>query len=112
MYALNGLCYAFINERNFRIEICCAFLTILLGFVLNISITSWLIIILNIGFVLTAELFNTAIEKLADLTSKDINPTIKIIKDVAAAAVIVCVISAFVCGLFIFVPIIYNSFVK
>lgn len=103
-YALNGLRFAFVNERNFKIEVACAFITIMLGFVIRISIASWLIIILNIGFVLTAELFNTAIEKLSDIVCKDFNPLIKIIKDISAAAVIVAVLIAFVSGLVIFIP--------
>ena len=103
-YAMNGLRYAFVNERNFRIEICCAFITASLAFILKISSVSWLIIILNIGFVLTAELINTAIEKLSDLVFKEINPVIKIIKDVAAAAVVVAVLVAFISGLIIFIP--------
>lgn len=103
-HALNGIRSAFINERNLRIEIFCAFVAITMGFILNIEIVYWLILVINICFVLTAELFNTAIEKLADVACKEINPVVKIIKDVAAAAVVMSVFSAFVCGLIIFIP--------
>ena len=65
---------------------------------------------MNICFVLTAELFNTVIEKLAYEVCKVINPLIKIIKDVAAAAVVMAVLSAFICGLFIFGPLILKVF--
>ena len=103
-HALNGIRNAFLNERNFRIEIFCAFLAITMGFILNIEMLYWLILIINICFVLAAELFNTAIEKLADIACNEINPVVKIIKDVAAAAVVISVFSAFVCGLIIFIP--------
>lgn len=105
-YAINGFRFAFANERNFRTEVFCSVIIIALAFILKISATSWIVIVLNISFVLFAELINTAVEKLADVACKEINPVIKIIKDVAAAAVVIAVLSAFCCGLFIFIPII------
>ena len=111
-YALQGFRYAFLEERNFRIEIFCAVVVITLGIIFKLTSIEWFIVVLNMSIVLFAELFNTAIEKLADVSSKEINPTIKIVKDVAAAAVVVSVICAFVCGLIIFIPIIYNSFLQ
>ncbi len=107
-YALNGIRYAVVNERNFRIEILCAIFTIVLAFIFRITKFAWLILVINICFVLAAELFNTAIEKLADISCKEINPAIKIIKDVAAAAVLVASITAFICALIIFLPAIFK----
>ena len=83
-----------------------------MAIILKISTICWLIIVLNIGFVLTTELINTAIEKLSDMVCKEINPIVKIIKDVSAAAVIIAVLVALVCGLIIFIPSIlklYNA---
>ena len=104
VFAVQGLQYAFVNERNFRIELFCAVVVCIIGYALNISSIEWLVVIMNIGFVLSAELINTAIEKLCDATTKEINPTIKIIKDVAAAAVLLAAVVAFICALIIFVP--------
>jgi undecaprenol kinase/diacylglycerol kinase (ATP) len=56
------------------------------------------------GMVLTAELFNTAIEVLVDLVSPGIHPKAKIIKDVASSAVLLSAITAFIIGLMIFMP--------
>ena len=109
-YALNGLRYAVVNERKFRIEIVCAIFTIALAFIFKITMFAWLILVINICFVLTAELFNTAIEKLSNKVCKVTNPVIKIIKDVAAAAVVMAVVSSFFCGLIIFVPLILKLF--
>ena len=61
-------------------------------------------IALAIGFVWTAELFNTAIESLSDLVSKDHHPEIKFIKDVSAAAVLLSAIAAVITGAIIFIP--------
>ena len=104
LFALQGLQYAFAHERNFKIEIFCAVAVCIAGFVLGISLIEWLIVIINIGFVLSAELVNSAIENLCNVTTKEINPAIKIIKDVAAAAVLLAAVTAFICALIIFVP--------
>jgi len=106
-YAFNGLRYALVNERNFRIEILCAIFTIALAFIFKITMFAWLILVINICSVLAAELFNTAVEKLADISCKEINPVIEIIKDMAAAAVLLSVLSAIICGLIIFIPYIF-----
>ena len=65
-YAINGLLSALKTERNLRIHIIAMFIAIALGFYLKLSITRWGIIILVTGFVLVAELFNTAMERLGD----------------------------------------------
>jgi len=61
-------------------------------------------IVLSVGLVWLAELFNTAIEKLCDVVSKEYHPAIKFIKDVSAAAVLVSAITAFVTGAIVFLP--------
>ena len=109
-YAFNGLRYSFINERNFKIEIACACIAIAVSIFFKIVTAHWLVIVLNIFMVLTAELFNTAIEKLANVTCKEVNPAIKIVKDVAAAAVLMTVLSALVCALIIFIPYIFKMY--
>lgn len=56
-YALNGLRYAVVNERNFRIEILCAIFTIALAFIFKITVFAWLILIINICFVFSCRTF-------------------------------------------------------
>ncbi len=103
-FALSGLKYSFTHEKNIRIETFSAIVVIVVGFLLKISSLHWLIIILNISFVIITELINTAIEELSDVISPKIDPSVKIIKDVAAGAVIISVIAAAVCGLIVFAP--------
>ena len=57
-----------------------------------------------IGFVLTAETFNTALEELCDKFQPEHDPHIAKIKDLAAAAVLVSSITALIVGLIIYVP--------
>jgi diacylglycerol kinase len=56
------------------------------------------------------ELLNTAIEKICDLITKDIHPIIKVIKDIAAAAVLIAAIGSFLSGVIIFLPKILDLF--
>lgn len=103
-YAFSGLGYAFKSQLNFKVHIFIAFLVGFAGYWFKLSATEWLWIIASIAMVLVVELLNTAIEVLVDLVSPDIHPKAKIIKDVAASAVLVAAITAAGIGLVVFVP--------
>ena len=107
-YALDGLFSALKTERNLRIHIVALFIAVALGLYLKLSIMRWGIIILVIGFVLVAELFNTAIERLCDETANgQQKKLIKKAKDVAAAGVLLSAITALIIGvLFLLIPFI------
>ena len=61
-FAFNGIRTAFLSERNLKIHLGCATFIILVAFIFKISLIEWALIVLCIGLVLTAELFNTAFE--------------------------------------------------
>ncbi len=103
-YAFQGLFYAIRTQHNLWIQVFASIVVIALGLIYNISLAEWLFIIFAIGFVIVAELFNTAIETLADIVSPEINKKAKITKDVAAAAVLISSITALLIGLLIFIP--------
>ena len=79
-----------------------------MGFIFTINTTEWLFVIGCCMLVLSLELLNTAIENICNLLSKDFNPFIKIIKDTAAAAVLVTAIGSVIIGAVIFLPKIIN----
>jgi undecaprenol kinase/diacylglycerol kinase (ATP) len=54
--------------------------------------------------VLVLEALNTALEYMCDLITKDVHPGIRIIKDVAAAAVLLAATGSVLIGLIIFLP--------
>lgn len=103
-YAWQGLVYTFKTQGNFQFHSFAALVAIALAFVLQISTLEWLLVILCIALVLFAELVNTALESLVDLVSPDFHPLAKVVKDVAAAAVLVLAIASLAVGLIIFVP--------
>jgi undecaprenol kinase len=103
-YALNGLKEVFKSEKNFRFHVISAILVILAGFLFEFGLIEWMITITVIGLVMTAEILNTAIEEIINYLKPEIHPTAKRIKDLAAAGVFVAALSAFIVGLFLFLP--------
>lgn len=103
-YAAIGLRLAWTEGLNFKIEIVCAILVVALGVFLNISALAFCIVILAITSVLAAEVFNTALEELCDKFQPTHDPHIAKIKDLAAAAVLLTSVGAFIVGLIIFIP--------
>ena len=74
------------------------------GAVLNIERLEWMALVIVIGFVWMAELFNTCLEKVMNFLSTEKHPQIKLIKDMAAAAVLISSLMAVVVGCLIFIP--------
>ena len=103
-YAIDGIIKFFYSEHNALLHLIATITTIVLAIVTPVSKQEIIFLVLVIGFVLAAELFNTAIEKIMDYISIERNPEIKFIKDVAAAAVLVAAITAFITGCIIFIP--------
>lgn len=102
--AFSGLRVAWKEERNFRIDFACAVLVLVLGWYVGISSLAFAFLVIAIGAVLTAEVFNTALEELCDKFQPTQDPHIKKIKDLAAAAVLITSLGALVIGILVFVP--------
>lgn len=107
-YAGVGIYDLFRQENNAKIHLLAAGLIVIAGISFKLSATEWCIITIQIALVWSAEAFNTAIEKLADTVTTDYHPSIKIVKDVAAAGVLILAISAVIVAGFIFFPKIWE----
>ncbi len=108
VYAFNGIRHVIVSQHNIWIHIVLACVAIALGFIFNIHALEWIGIVLCIGLVLAAEVFNSAIEALVDLVSPVYNKKAGLIKDMAAAAVLITALMAVIVGCIIFIPHIYN----
>lgn len=108
--AINGIIAAYKRERNFRIHTVAAVMAISMGFLLRLGRVEWLVLVIAIGLVLQAELFNTAVEKMIDYIKPEIHPVAGLIKDLAAGAVLVTAFTAFATGLLLFIPKLYKIF--
>jgi diacylglycerol kinase len=107
-YAFSGTVSLVRNENNVTVHLTIALLVIVTGCFLALSNLEWCLLIVQIGFVLTAEAFNTSIEKLADRVSPAIDPAIKLVKDIAAGAVLISAVTAAIVGILILGPKLLN----
>lgn len=101
-YSIKGFLTAMREERNMKIHICAAGVVVAAGFWFDISGTDWCIILITIGIVISAELFNTSIEILADVVTREKHPGIEKVKDIASAAVLMLCVVAVIVGVIVF----------
>jgi diacylglycerol kinase len=109
-YAFAGFKVLWKSEINFRTHVIISLLVFCLGFIFKLNNLEWIGIVFCVGMVISAEAFNSAIEHLCDLTSNEIMPEIKIIKDISAFAVLFLAIISSVVGIIIFLPKIIHTF--
>ncbi|HVZ57498.1 MAG TPA: diacylglycerol kinase [Chitinophagaceae bacterium] len=103
-HALRGLAVALGSEHNLWIHTAATVLVVLLSFLLHVSREELLVIVVVTGMVWSAELFNSAVERIMDFVSPQHHEKVKMIKDVAAAGVLLAALTALVTGLLIFLP--------
>ena len=103
-YAFAGLRVLFREEHNARIHAVAAVLAIAMGFLFRISPMEWIAVVIVIGMVFAAEIINSSIERTADFVKAERDDRKRDIKDLGAAAVLVCAISAALVGIIIFLP--------
>jgi len=87
-FALTGFAHALRAERSLRMQLACLVVVAIALAYLQPPAVWWALVGLCAAGVLAAELFNTAIEHLADHVQPDLHPQIRIVKDCAAAAVL------------------------
>ncbi|HUX83916.1 MAG TPA: diacylglycerol kinase family protein [Chitinophagaceae bacterium] len=109
-YAFRGIICLIRSEHNAWIQVSAAGAVILLGFLVRLHSGQWTLVILSIGLVLTAEAFNTCVEKLCDLVHPGPDDRVRFIKDVSAGAVLLASVVAAIVGAIIFLPRIFHHF--
>jgi diacylglycerol kinase len=77
-------------------------LVIIVGFAFSLNFLEWLIILGCSCVVLTAELFNTALEELCNKLHPEKDSQIGKVKDISAAAVLIAALFALLAGILIF----------
>ena len=111
-FAFKGIGSSIKSERNMKIHFTMMILVVLAGIILNISMWEWITCFILFGLVITLEMVNTAIEIVVDLVSPTFNDRAGRAKDIAAGAVLVNAIVAFIIGLLIFLPKVLDLFIK
>ena len=104
-YAFSGISYVLKTSRNFKIQLVFAFTILVIGFLLQISLSNYIILIATIMSVLILEIFNTSIESIVDLVvKKEFSSLAKISKDTSAGAVLLASINSVIIAVYIFFP--------
>ncbi len=114
-FALQGIKYCFTSESNFRTEMFIAAVTFSAAMLLKIKSEEWLIILFCCALVLSLEIVNTAFERLSNLVNESIHPVIKLVKDLAAGAVLLASVISVIMVIIIFFPYVemfFKSVVK
>lgn len=93
-FAWAGIIHALRAEHSLRFHLFALCLVLIVLAIFRPEPQWWAIVILSSAAVISAELFNTALENLADHLHPEIHPSIRIVKDCAAAAVLVTSLAA------------------
>ncbi|WP_027365422.1 diacylglycerol kinase [Desulfotruncus alcoholivorax] len=109
-WAVSGIRYAVITQRNMKIHLVVAIPVIVTCLYLKMSPAELAIISLTIFLVLAAEMFNTAIEVVVDLFTADRHPLARAAKDVGAGAVLLTAINALIVAYLLIWPRIAGLF--
>lgn len=105
--AFCGMKYFFLHERNGKWQLIITVFAIALAIGFKISKAALLITIMCSAVVISVEMLNTAIEHLCNLVQEEYHPTIKTIKDIAAAAVLLVSIASIGIAAIIYLPKLY-----
>ena len=104
-FAFAGLVHVLTYHKNFQIQAAIGALVLIGAWLFNFTRAEWLILLITIALVLTAELINTVVEIVVDLAVKEqLLPEAKLAKDVSAAAVLLLSIFSIIIGLLLFLP--------
>jgi diacylglycerol kinase (ATP) len=107
-FALAGLRHAVRAESSVKIQLGALMLVIVALVILRPTPIWWALVLLASSGVMAAELLNTAVEHLADHLHPEVHPSIRIVKDCAAAAVLIAVLGAIAVGAALAVHLIKN----
>lgn len=101
-YAQEGILHCFRTQAHMRFHFFTLIAVLLSGLFLNLNNQDMLVLVFAVTLVIAAEMFNTAIEAVVDMITESYNPVAKLVKDVAAGAVLLCAANAVIALILIF----------
>ena len=102
--AFRGVALGVRGQSSFFVHFSVAVAVGLAAAVLQVSRIGWCVLAICIAAVLTAEMFNSALERLARAVDPSFNPHVAAALDIASAAVLLSAIGASSVGIVIFLP--------
>jgi len=100
--ATRGIGHLFLCHRNMRIIFIFGAITFFAGLAIHLNGLDLAILCTTITLVFVAEIFNTAIEMVIDITTNKYHTLIKMIKDIAAGVVLITALNAVAVGIILF----------
>lgn len=111
--ARKGMRLSIKSERNIRVHFFVATLVLITALCLHFSINKICILLLAIAAVISAEMFNSAIEFSLDaIFHNKYSRMVGMAKDIAAGAVMIVTINAIMIGVLLFAPPIISLLTK
>ena len=103
-FAIEGILHAAKTQPHLRYHFYSAAAVLFVSYLLGVTRTEFLIISLSVIAVLLAEMMNTAIEAVVDIVSPEKSEKARIVKDIAAGAVLVTALGVATVGYIILAP--------
>ena len=97
-FAAKGIIYLFLYHRNMRIVFMFGIAAFLLGVYFKLRGIELIALCVTITLVFMAEILNTAVEMLMDIITIKYQTRIKLVKDIAAAVVLITCLNAVAVG--------------
>ena len=99
-----GVSLAFHEEQNIRIHVLSACIVLVISIYIGISALEFFAILLSITLVIVTELINSIIERFSDMVKPQVSHLVSAVKDMSAAAVLLCALNACIIGGIVFLP--------
>ena len=104
-HSFTGLHIAFTTDNSFKAHLIFSLAALALAVWLRPDLTGWAVVVLAIGLVFVAELFNTAIEYLVRMFTTDYHELAEKLLDISAGAVLFASFTAVALAALVFVPL-------
>lgn len=101
--ARKGMRLVLKSEVNIRVHFCISMIVLALAFLLDFSVVKMCVLLLTIGFVITTEMVNSAVEFSLDAVFHNkYSKLVGMAKDISAGAVMFASVIAIVIGILLF----------
>jgi diacylglycerol kinase (ATP) len=97
-HAYRGMIFAVRTQRNMRFHVVAAVMVLVASLLVGVSKLELAVLVLTMLLVFVTELFNTAMEFVVDLATREYHALAKLAKDVSAGAVLVSSVGALLVG--------------
>lgn len=95
--------YDGLHHKSVIIQVVLGLMAIIAGIIMKLSSNEWCLVVICIGCVIGTEMINTCIELICDMYSKEIRNDIKVIKDMAAASVLIASLMSLIVAIIILI---------